>query len=132
MICRRLLRRKQLRWGDCYWFLPPLLGVALMAGCHQATAERASETQAISATRQNVRDSTTAASGAGRQASGPKQLSFAEPPPDDLDGGTLIEETWDAVSMQGTRVGYVHTTVANVNKEERDLVRSSSFVRVVL
>jgi hypothetical protein len=36
------------------------------------------------------------------------------------------EETWDAYSMQGVRVGYGHTVVSRVVAEGRDLVRTSS------
>jgi hypothetical protein len=55
---------------------------------------------------------------------------FAEPPADNLDGGRLIEETWDAVSMQDTRVGFARTTVASVQENGRDLIRTSSLLHM--
>src|SRR5687768_14246942 len=39
---------------------------------------------------------------------------FAEPPADNVGGGQLVEETWDAISIQAARVGFVRTTIANV------------------
>jgi transglutaminase superfamily protein len=44
------------------------------------------------------------------------------------DEGRLIEETWDAYSMQGVRVGYAHTTIASTSEEGRELIRTQSHV----
>jgi hypothetical protein len=43
-------------------------------------------------------------------------------------GGRLIEETWDAYSMNGIRVGYAHTIVSQVTEDSRELVRTWSHV----
>jgi hypothetical protein len=61
--------------------------------------------------------------GAGEQA------PFAEPPPDGLDGGQLVEEFWDSYSMQGSRIGYARTTIAKVAENGRELVRTANYIR---
>jgi len=38
----------------------------------------------------------------------------------------LVEETWDAYSMQGIRIGYAHTTIIRVVEGGRELVRTES------
>jgi hypothetical protein len=48
------------------------------------------------------------------------------------DGGRLVEETWDAYSIQGSRVGYAHTTIAEVEEQGQKLVRTRSAMRVLL
>jgi len=57
-------------------------------------------------------------------------IVFAEPPADDLDGGRLIEETWDSVSMRDTRVGFARNTVASVHENGRDLIRTNSVLHM--
>lgn len=38
----------------------------------------------------------------------------------------LIEETWDAYSIQGAGVGYAHTTIASVTEARQELIRTRS------
>ncbi len=107
--------------------------LAMTAGCQQttrsdgATASKPQQAAKIA----DPGDVQPAATERQRTVS-TEQAKFAEPPADDLGGGRLVEETWDAISMQGKRVGYVRTAIANVKEDGRDLVRSSSFIRVVL
>jgi hypothetical protein len=54
---------------------------------------------------------------------------FKEPPADDLGGGKLVEETWDSQRVQGKRVGYARTTIAEVSEMGRTLIRTSTFMR---
>src|SRR5215471_17649707 len=59
-------------------------------------------------------------------------VTFPEPPADDLSGGQLVEEYWDAYSMQGVRVGYAHTTVVKLSEAGRDLIRTRNFMYLAL
>src|SRR5262245_743081 len=61
-----------------------------------------------------------------------QRTQFAEPPADNLAGGSLIQEAWDAISIQSSRVGFVRTTIANVKLDGRELVRTSSFLRITM
>jgi len=47
------------------------------------------------------------------------------------DGGQVVEDVWDAYSIQGSRVGYAHTTVAN-EAAGQPMVRTRSVMRTVL
>src|SRR5262245_14946675 len=117
-------------WGQ----VPVMLALAAVIGCQQAarieTATGPTGQQPKKIADQRAVQPTAAT--APPQPGIVQQVKFAEPPAEDLAGGKLVEETWDAISMQGKRVGYVRTIVANVKEDGRDLVRSSSFVRVVL
>ncbi len=42
----------------------------------------------------------------------------------------VVEETWDAYSMQGTPVGYAQTTVSKVLEQGRELVRTRQFMNL--
>jgi hypothetical protein len=44
--------------------------------------------------------------------------------------GDLIEETWDAYSMQGVRVGYAHTTSHKVIENSQSLIRTKSEIHL--
>ncbi len=46
--------------------------------------------------------------------------------------GDLIEETWDAYSMQGIRVGYAHTTATKVVLDGQTLIRTKSEIHISL
>jgi len=48
--------------------------------------------------------------------------------PDRSDESKLLEENWDAYSMQGVRVGYAHTTIASLSQEGREVIRTQSHV----
>jgi hypothetical protein len=52
-----------------------------------------------------------------------------EPIAEPSDGSQLIEETWDAYSFHGNRVGYAHTTVAKVVEGGKLLHRTRSATR---
>src|SRR3954463_4862027 len=103
----------------------------LFAGCQQRTAERTAVEAKQELTAVREIDSSKQPTPVPRSNS-KSPLVFVEPPAEELGGAQLIEETWDAISMQGTRVGYVRTTIARVNEDGRELVQSSSFIRVVL
>jgi hypothetical protein len=123
---------KMARLMRVWALLPAMLALAVTLGCQQATkiSGAASSTPPDGKRVAPQRDLKPGA--ASQQPDNSQQVKFAEPPVEDLGDGKLVEETWDAISMQGKRVGYVRTTIANVQEDGRDLVRSSSFVRVVL
>ncbi len=62
------------------------------------------------------------------QAVPPSFEPLAEPD----DGGQVVEETWDAYSLQGSRVGYAHTTVAKVEEGGQTLLRTRGATRTTL
>src|SRR5207253_794078 len=98
---RRLMRLRLM--------LPTVLALTVMAGCQQATrVERAKDSTRQEAAKiaESGNVKRTAAAVVERPGDA-QQVKFAEAPSDDLGGGQLIEETWDAISMQGKRVGYV-------------------------
>jgi hypothetical protein len=115
--------------------LPAMLALSLMSSCQQAariepaSASTGRDAAKIAAQPRNVNPAVVTQL---PRPGGAQQVKFAEPPAENLAGGQLIEETWDAISMQGKRVGYVRTTVAKVKEEGRELVRTSGLVRVVL
>lgn len=47
-------------------------------------------------------------------------------------GGRLIEESWEAYSIQGTRVGYAHVTIREVEEAGQKLVRTASDLHMTL
>lgn len=97
------------------FFLGLCLVLVALAGCAPPTAK-------------NGHEGPTVAHQPVATASAPARF-FAEPPADDLDGGKLVEETWDLHLVQGKRVGYARTTIANVEEIGRALVRTSTFLR---
>jgi hypothetical protein len=48
------------------------------------------------------------------------------------ENGNLLEETWDAYSMQGVRVGYAHTTVAKTQEDGQTLILTKSQIHLSL
>jgi hypothetical protein len=58
--------------------------------------------------------------------------TLIEPLVEPSDGGRVIEETWDAYLIQGNRVGYAHTTVAEVAENGQKLVRTRGASRTTL
>src|SRR3954447_17603236 len=109
-----------------------IAAAAIAAGCHRATVEQqsgdATQSQAAAGTSESLKP----AAAQSASDSKPQQLVFAEPPAEVAGSDQPIEETWDAITMQGTPVGYMQTTIAHVHDNGREFVRSSSFVRVVL
>jgi hypothetical protein len=103
-----------------------VLAFVLSAGCQQSAS-----TPAAAITTTQPAQAGIEAPGDRRQETGDGRQSgsFAEPPEDDLDGGQLVEESWDAYSMQGKRVGYSRTTIAKVNENGRELIRTSNYTR---
>jgi hypothetical protein len=103
-----------------------ILAAVLAAGCQQSAPPSGT---ALTTTQ-------PAAAGIGQtgsrsQESGDEgRQTFAEPPADDLDGGQLVQEVWDAYSMQDKRVGYARTTIANVVEDGRELIRTSNYTRI--
>src|SRR4030095_12197319 len=73
---------------------------------------------------------------AARPVAGPElprtKASEMEPLAEPDDGGKLVEEIWDAYSLQGSRVGYAHTTVVNVEEGGETLVRTRGATRTPL
>jgi hypothetical protein len=89
-------------------FLVALAAFLALAGCQQSTPSSANTTVAVQP---------------AVNSDEPKTESPSAPA-----DGRLIEETWDAYSMNGIRVGYAHTLVSRVQDEGRDLVRTWSHV----
>jgi hypothetical protein len=119
--CRDALAR--LRDGLYCWGL--VLSLAVLAGCQPPAAP--------------PNTSQTTRPAAGGIDSEPAFITAAEgpavfepPPVDDLSGATLVEETWHAYTMQGSPVGYARTTIAKVVEQGRELVRTCSFMRLVV
>jgi hypothetical protein len=54
--------------------------------------------------------------------------AFPEPPPDE-EGSQITQEIWDAYSMQGSRIGYSRTTIADVEENGQKLVRTRNYLR---
>jgi hypothetical protein len=107
--------------------------LALAAGCQPEAGRNASSgaTQPQGAKIERNRESTSPRA-AVAPASGSPALVFAEPPAEELAGGEVVETTWDAISMQGQRIGYARTIVAKVRDDGRELVRTSAFFRLVV
>lgn len=109
-----------------------LLAGLLAAGCQQAASGPATTitTQPEAAGIGEMRGGSRESGVGGQESAVSRQaMAFAEPPPDDLDGGQLVEEFWDAYSMQATRIGYGRTTVAKVVENGRDLIRTANYIR---
>ncbi len=105
-----------------------LLQLALLAGCDTTPPRPPVDTQQATA-----RIESTTEPEAPPVAKAPEAASAAiEPLDEPADGGRVIEETWDAYSLQGTRVGYAHTTVAEVDERGQTLVRNRGATRTVL
>jgi hypothetical protein len=98
--------------------------LALLAGCQPPAAGPGPAAQAERAANGSLPVTESAAK--------ETETAFEEPPPDDLDGGELVEETWDAYSMQGQGVGYCRTTIAKVMENGQALIRTSGFTRTVM
>lgn len=111
-----------------------LMALALLAGCDTSRPPPSFVTQ-------------PAASGIAAPADDPpvpkRPLAGPELPPasgtvsiepvaEPTDGGQLVEETWDAYSIQGTRVGYAHTTVATVEEGGQTLRRTRGATQTTL
>jgi hypothetical protein len=58
-----------------------------------------------------------------------EETKAIEPIAEPSDGSRVIEETWDAYSLHGNRVGYAHTTVAKVVEGGKLLHRTRSATR---
>lgn len=112
--------------------LSALLVAALLAlaGCHEPTAGPAANP---STQRADERIDPTPAAGAAEPAAAADAAScYPAPPADDLGGGKLVEEFWDAYWMQGSRVGYARTTVVTLAEGGRELVRTRNFMHLAL
>jgi hypothetical protein len=103
-----------------------VLAAVLPAGCQQSAetpTTASTTTQPVAAGIEKPQES-------GRQAEASPAAPFAEPPPDRLEGGQLVEEFWDAYSMQGKRVGYARTQIAKVTENGRELIRTNNYTRI--
>jgi hypothetical protein len=109
-----------------------LTAAAIAAGCHPATVEQQSGDATQSQTAAGTSESLKPPAAHVASEKTPQQIVFAEPPQEAASSEQPIQEMWDAISMQGTRVGYMQSTITHVQESGRELVRSSSFVRVVL
>jgi Transglutaminase-like superfamily len=104
-----LMKPLILRLGDIPLFL--MLALAPLAGCQRAP------------------------SGSGTGVPTQPAADKIDPPPSPSParaGGQLTEETWDAYSMQGVRVGYAHTIISKVVEDGRELVRTWSEIHMSL
>src|SRR5262245_10332614 len=76
-----------------------------------------------------------APSGAGTGVSTQPAAAQIDPPPGPSPapaGGDLVEEAWDAYSMQGARAGYSHLIVNKVVEDGRELIRTRSEIHLSL
>jgi hypothetical protein len=103
--------------------------LALLAGCGEKPATTRVATQAAA----GGIEEKPADSAPPRPAAGPVlPPAVAAPIAEQADDGQLIEDHWDAYSIQGVRVGYGRTTVARVNESGRELVRTRNTARTRL
>jgi hypothetical protein len=112
----------RLRWPRITSAAVWLALVAAVIGCHQGTRDPPKTESAAKGPYPAVQTSIDEV----------QKAEFPPPPDDDLDGGTLVEEIWDTFSMQGTRVGYARTTLANVVENGQPLIRTSNFTLTVM
>jgi Transglutaminase-like superfamily len=103
-----------------------MLALSLAVGCQQSapmpgTANTTTQPAAV-----GIGEAGDRGQGTGDRG---QSETFAEPPADDLGGGQLVQEFWDAFSMQGKRIGYARTTIAEVNNNGRELIRTSNYMR---
>jgi len=111
-----------------------LLALALLAGCDTSHPPPPVVTQpAASGIAAAANDPPVAK----RPLAGPKlppatATASIEPVAEPADDGELVEEIWDAYSIQGTRVGYAHTTVAMVEEWGKTLRRTRGATRTTL
>jgi hypothetical protein len=118
--------------------LAPLVALAVLAGCEAPGPAASVDTQPAAA---RV-EFDPAATEPPRPVAGPERppeikpaenkLPTIEPLAEPADGGRLVEETWDACSLQGSRVGYAHTTIAEVEEGGQKLVRTRGATRTTL
>jgi hypothetical protein len=101
------------------------LVLALLSGCQQTSSGPPTSVP-------------TQPAGARIEAPPVEVTAASEEPADDLPGGRLIEETWDAYSMRDAasgramRIGYAHTTTASVHEEGRELIRTRSHIHTTM
>jgi Transglutaminase-like superfamily len=96
----------------CFCMLLLVLALAPLAGC-----QKTAPTPSVSVPTQE----------AGDQIARSGDVSRAPPaPPAQAGERHLVEETWDAYSMQGIRIGYAHTTIIRVVEDGRELIRTES------
>jgi hypothetical protein len=113
----------------------PLLTLALLSGCEQPPPLPPVVTQPAAA---GIEESIADPPGepSPRALAGPERPPPTEPAVEPLaepnDGGKLVEETWDAYSLQGSRVGYAHTTVATIEEGDQVLHRTRGATRTTL
>ena len=94
-----------------------LLALVMLAGCDTSPPLPPVVTQQAT-----TRIESTAESEQQTPAAEPAAVTAViEPLVEPSEGGRVIEETWDAYSMQGSRVGYAHTTIAEVDEEGQKL-----------
>src|SRR5262245_45990650 len=110
-------------WYTLRWHTGIVLALAVLSGCDTSPRKAPVVTQQA-ASRIETSTSESADPPVARPIAGPELPPAAtpaanEPPefqpiqePDD--GGKLVYETWDAYSLQGHRIGYAHTSVANI------------------
>jgi hypothetical protein len=115
--------------------IAPLLALAMLAGCQPSQPLPAVVTQPAAAgieVATEVPPSQPPRPSTGPELPPPPAAPTVEPLAEPNDGGTLVEETWDAFSLQGTRVGYAHTTVAMVEEGGQTLRRTRGATRTTL
>lgn len=104
------------------WMLAAVLLALASLGCEQPV----SDDRPTQAAPPGIDDAAPAAIGTERTpiaASEPNASDAGEP-----DGGKVVEEIWEVYSMQGSRVGYAHTTIREVMEEGQTLVRTQNQV----
>jgi transglutaminase superfamily protein len=115
-----------------YFLLFVVLALSPLSGCQQATPGPTADppTQQGSAKIEfPTIGGEAGALSSNAVPSAAQQVTATAPSPGEERGeGHLIEEIWDAYSMQGVRVGYGHMTIASVVEEGRELIRTRSLI----
>jgi hypothetical protein len=116
-------------------FTASFLALAAVAGCQRPTSPPSVAAQPTAAQIEPAKAVSPPAVTATTPLAGPPIAAGPQLPPvtpEESAGQTLVEETWDAYFIQGARVGYAHTTIANVDEGGRKLVRTRNVSRTTL
>ncbi|MDX1945980.1 MAG: transglutaminase family protein [Pirellulaceae bacterium] len=94
-----------------------VLAVLALAGCEPAPSQPSATTQPVA---ERIAEKSPPAA--------EPFVPLAEP----RDGGRLLEEEWYALSIAGSRVGYTHATIAEVEEGKQKLLRLRGATRMVM
>src|SRR5262245_49486862 len=113
--------RKQSLFSPACLATAALLALAMLAGCDTSAPPPTFPTQPAATQTESPFEEPPQQ--APTQPLAPPELPSAatpasskhasvEPLAEPSDGGEIVEETWEAYSLQGSHVGYAHTTIA--------------------